>query len=74
MQKYNTQYSRVVTHHSTDWALRSLAYKIGRVCAFSTRYGRICRYTNVVVYKQNFDVTKGQQSTWQTDCGFLHQV
>lgn len=40
-QKYNTQYSRVVTHHSTDWALRSLAYKIGRVCAFSTRYGRI---------------------------------
>ena len=43
LQKYNTTYSRVVTHHSTDVALRSLACKIGRVCAFSSRYGRICR-------------------------------
>ena len=41
MQKYNNKYSRVVTHHSTDLALPSLAYKIERVCAFSQRYGRI---------------------------------
>ena len=45
IKKYNTKYSRVVTHHSTDLALRSLACVIGRERAFSSRYGRIWLYT-----------------------------
>lgn len=46
IKKYNTKYSRVVTHHSTDLALRSLACVIGRERAFSSRYGRIWLYTS----------------------------
>ena len=34
------QYSRVVPHRTTDWALRCLSLQIGRDAEFSTRYGR----------------------------------
>lgn len=59
-QKYNTTYSRVVTHHSTDVALRSLACKIGRVCAFSSRCGRICRHAKFPLYKFAVKSSTGQ--------------
>lgn len=39
-QNYSTQYSRVVPHHSTDWAITSLASEIERDPAFSSVYGR----------------------------------
>lgn len=49
-KKYNTKYSHVVTHRSTDLALPSLAYKIERVCAFSRRYGRIYSIIIIIVF------------------------
>lgn len=39
-KSYNTQYSRVVPHHSTDWASSSLTSEIGRVPVYSRVYGR----------------------------------
>ena len=40
MQNYSTQYSRVVPHHSTDWAITSLTSEIRRVPVCSSVYGR----------------------------------
>ena len=37
---YGTQYSRVVPHHSTDWADTSLTSEIGRDPVLSSTYGR----------------------------------
>jgi hypothetical protein len=39
-QNYSTQYSRVVPHHSTDWAITSLTSQIGRDAVLSSVYGR----------------------------------
>ncbi len=40
-QNYSTQYSRVVSHHSTDCAITSLTAEIGRDPVLSGVYGRI---------------------------------
>lgn len=65
IKKYNTTYSRVVTHHSTDVALRSLACKIGRVCAFSSRYGRIWKSSFLSAFKQiTFGITHCHHRPW----------
>ena len=37
----STQYSRVVPHHSTDWAVPCLTSEIRRDPVFSGAYGRI---------------------------------
>ena len=39
-KNYSTQYSRVVPHHSTDWAITSLTSQIGRDAVLSSVYGR----------------------------------
>ena len=43
MQNYSTQYSRVVPHHSTDWAVARLTSEIGRDPVDSGTYGRSWR-------------------------------
>ena len=40
VQNYSTQYSRVVPHHSTDWAITSLTSEIRRDPVCSSVYGR----------------------------------
>lgn len=40
VQNYNTPYSHVISHRSTDGAVSSLAAEIGRDPAFSASYGR----------------------------------
>lgn len=40
VQNYNTPYSHVISHRSTDEAVRSLAAEIGRDPAVSSSYGR----------------------------------
>lgn len=40
-KEYSTQYSRVVSHHSTDCAVISLTSEIGRDPVLSDAYGRI---------------------------------
>jgi hypothetical protein len=39
-KNYSTQYSRVVSHRSTDWAITSLTSEIGRDPVLSGVYGR----------------------------------
>ncbi len=39
-KNYDTQYSHVVPHHSTDCAITSLTSEIGRDPVFSSVYGR----------------------------------
>ena len=39
-QNYSTQYSHVVTHHSTNWAITSLSSEIRRDPELSSMYGR----------------------------------
>ena len=39
-KNYSTQYSRVVSHHSTDRAVTSLTSEIGRDPVVSSAYGR----------------------------------
>ncbi len=39
-KNYNTQYSRVVPHHSTDWAITCLTSEIRRVPVDPSVYGR----------------------------------
>ena len=39
-KNYSTQYSRVVPHHSTDWAITSLTSEIRRDPVCSGVYGR----------------------------------
>lgn len=48
-KEYSTQYSRVVTHHSTDCAVTSLTSEIGRDPVLSGAYGRIQFCSDVVV-------------------------
>ena len=40
LQNYNTQYSHVVPHHSTDWAIPGLTSEIGRDLVLFRMYGR----------------------------------
>ena len=47
MQNYNTPYSHVISHRSTDEAVSSLAAEIGRDPAFSASYGRSILVTRV---------------------------
>lgn len=42
-KNYSTQYSRVVSHRSTDWAITSLTSEIGRDPVLSSVYGRSCK-------------------------------
>ncbi len=46
-QNYSTQYSRVVPHHSTDWAITSLTSEIGRDPVLPSVYGRSCIYKKI---------------------------
>ena len=39
-KNHSTQYSSVVPHRSTDWAVPHLALQIGRDAALSGSYGR----------------------------------
>ena len=49
-QNYSTQYSRVVPHHSTDWAITSLTSQIGRDAVLSSVYGRSWYYDEQAIY------------------------
>ena len=50
-KNYSTQYSRVVPHHSTDWAITSLTSEIRRDPVLSGVYGR--SYFELASYREN---------------------
>jgi hypothetical protein len=56
LQNYSTQYSRVVPHHSTDWAITSLTSQIGRDAVLSSVYGRSYPQNSTIVFISKFRV------------------
>ena len=56
-KNYSTEYSRVVPHHSTDSARRSLTSEIGRDPVLSTLYGRNWISKLYFRYKLSFQTT-----------------
>lgn len=57
LQNYNTPYSHVISHRSTDEAVSSLAAEIGRDPAFSASYGRSIRGADVAA-SWSFDLPR----------------
>lgn len=53
-QNYSTQYSPVVPHQSTDWAINCLTAEIRRDPVLSIVYGRSCCVVFFSGYMRNF--------------------
>lgn len=54
-KSYSTQYSQLISHVSTDWAVTGLIALIGREAMFFRAYGRSSLHAHFLQYKQTGD-------------------
>ena len=69
-KNYSTQYSRVVSHRSTDCAITSLTSEIGRDPVLSGVYGRSCKSSflqEYILYFSSISIIRPKQNQVQNE-------